>query len=84
MRKYAEEYISAIKKPEPEQEVKKISEEAIAETIAETIAELLNMTAQALAERARAYGIEVNPKATKKETAMEIIKAILQGKTAEA
>lgn len=80
MRKYAEEYISAIKKPEPEQEVKKISEEAIAETIAE----LLNMTAQALAERARAYGIEVNPKATKKETAMEIIKAILQGKTAEA
>ena len=45
MRKYAEEYISAIKKPEPEQEVKKISEEAIAETIAE----LLNMTAQALA-----------------------------------
>lgn len=80
MRKYAEEYISAIKKPEPEQEVKKISEEAIAETIAE----LLNMTAQALAERVRAYGIEVNPKATKKETAMEIIKAILQGKTAEA
>lgn len=75
-----EEYISAIKKPEPEQEIKQISEEAIAETIAE----LLNMTAQALAERARAYGIEVNPKATKKETAMEIIKAILQGKTAEA
>lgn len=30
------------------------------------------------------YGIEVNPKATKKETAMEIIKAILQRKTAEA
>ena len=54
------------------------------EAIAETIAELLNMTAQALAERARAYGIEVNPKTTKKETAMEIIKAILQGKTAEA
>ena len=80
MRKYAEEYISAIKKPEPEQEIKQISEEAIAETIAE----LLNMTAQALAERARAYGIEVNPKTTKKETAMEIIKAILQGKTAEA
>ena len=78
--KYAEEYISAIKKPEPEQEIKQISEEAIAETIAE----LLNMTAQALAERARAYGIEVNPKTTKKETAMEIIKAILQGKTAEA
>ena len=76
MRKYAEEYISAIKKPEPEQEIKQISEEAIAE--------LLNMTAQALAERARAYGIEVNPKATKKETAMEIIKAILQRKTAEA
>lgn len=65
MRKYAEEYISAIKKPEPEQEIKQISEEAIAETIAE----LLNMTAQALAERARAYGIEVNPKTTKKETA---------------
>lgn len=42
------------------------------------------MTAQALAERARAYGIEISPKATKKETAMEIIKAILQGKTAEA
>lgn len=61
-------------------QIKQISEEAIAETIAE----LLNMTAQALAERARAYGIEVNPKTTKKETAMEIIKAILQGKTAEA
>ena len=30
------------------------------------------------------YGIEISPKATKKETAMEIIKAILQGKTAEA
>jgi len=79
MRRYADAYVEASKADESiEDKVDKQTDIVIAEATTELFIELLDMTEDALREKAIAYGIELNGTETKEEVVKTLILSVLK------
>lgn len=76
MREYADNYINA-KKENGEEAAAELMKEELMNTSVELIAELIELSMDALKEKASGYGIELQDNATKEDIVKEILTAAL-------
>lgn len=77
MREYADNYINA-KKEKGEEAAAELLKEELLNTSAELIAELIELSMDALKEKASGYGIEMKEDSTKEDIIKEILNATLK------